>query len=142
MYVFPPTLYHSLQIQACCIFALGIGPGGGRGCCRSRSTALDAVEDYDEYLEQSEARDPPQNTVENANRGPERRVSNQRTELQPVGQKGMSAVPSHTVHKPLSGNSQVGIQPPSDQSVPDSSRGDDPQLRVSRLPPALQAGSV
>jgi len=40
------------------------------------------------------------------------------------------------------GNSQSEVQPQLDQSTPESSRGDDPQLRLSQLPLALQAESV
>jgi len=100
--------------------------GGAAGCCRCCSGTLDDVEDYDKYLGQSEADD-------NTNVGAERRISHQHTGLQPTGQREMSAAP---------GNSQSEVQPPPDQSMLDSSRGDDPQFRLSQLPPALQAGSV
>jgi len=104
----------------CCVFTLGAVPRGGMGCCRSRSTALDAVEDYDKYLEQSEAHDPAHDAGYNTKEGATRSISHSQTELQPMRLE--EAVPSRLAHKPLSGSSQFEIQPPPARS-PYSSRG-------------------
>lgn len=121
--------------------SLRAGPGGSASCCRSGSTALDEIEDYNKYLAQSNGDDAAHNNnnnnnaventprgAEHANDGPAQIVS------QPKGQEGMSEVAPPPARS-------VEFRPTSGQSPPSSSQGNYPQqLGASRIPLALQAG--
>ena len=121
---------------------LRAGPGGSASCCRSGSTALDEIEDYNKYLAQSNGDDAAHNNnnnnnnaVENTPRGAEHTNDGPaQTVSQPKGQEGMSEVAPPPARS-------VEFRPTSGQSPPSSSQGNYPQqLGASRIPLALQAG--